>query len=94
MVYKKYIPRVHYFEGQNMSFSDSGSGNTKLPTPSGPLHFISQTTFHTKHGKNVCSFFHAYSNYTKLILVLKEYLFYGNEQSVYGRSARCTRSFR
>jgi hypothetical protein len=45
---------VHYFEGQHTSFSDSVSGNKKLPTPSSPLHFIPQTIFHTKHGK-VCA---------------------------------------
>jgi hypothetical protein len=81
-VYKKYILMVHYFEGQNMTFSDSVSGNIKLPTPTSALHFISHTICHTKRGKNVYSFLHAYSNYTKLILVLKEYLFCGNEQSV------------
>jgi hypothetical protein len=81
-VYKKYIPKVHYLEGQNKYFfSDSVSGNTKLSTTSSPLHFISRTIFLTKHGKNVCSFLHAHSNYTKLILVLKEYMFCGKEQS-------------
>jgi len=39
-------------------------------------------------------FLHAYANYTKLILILKKYLFCGNEQFVEERNASLTRSFK